>query len=247
MAVDEKFLREVTAYIQKWDGHLDTYFGTLDLTGKRVLVIGAGWGTEILWILRRGAAHVVGIDPRSGERAFVENALAQHGMSALADRFTFLQGTVVNVGDIGRFDLVMSNNVFEHVDALSANLAAIAPLLPDKEARVHIFADPLFYSSQGHHLPIGAWEHLSQTQESIRARVTPNQWREYRTGMNGMTLTDFLGAVREAGMILLDLAVRPDPNLGRFPELRDTLPSAMKPMDLCLSGLRCTLAFPHNI
>ena len=27
MAVDEKMLREVTAYIQTWDDHLEAYFG----------------------------------------------------------------------------------------------------------------------------------------------------------------------------------------------------------------------------
>jgi len=53
--------------------------------------------------------------------------------------------------------------------------------------------------------------------------------------------------VREAGLVLLDLGIRPDPNVGRFPELRDALPPGLKPMDLCLSGISCTLAFPHNL
>ena len=65
--------------------------------------------------------------------------------------------------------------------------------------------------------------------------------------VSGMTITVFLEAVREAGMILLDLGIRPDPNLERFAATRKTFPPGLKPMDLCLSGISCTLAFPHNI
>lgn len=248
MAADEKMLREITAYIQKWDNHLETYFGgKFALQGKRLLVVGSGWGTEVLWALKKGAAYVAGIDPRAADRAFVETALAEHGLSHLADRFTLHQGTTPTVPDLGSFDLILSNNTFEHVECLSANLAALARFLPDKGGRIFIFADPLFYSSLGHHVPIGAWEHLTQTQESIRERVTRNQWREYREGLNGMTLTGFLDSVREAGLVLLDFGIRADPNIDRFAEIRDALPPGLKPMDLCLSGLSCTLAFPHNL
>ena len=248
MAIDEKMLGEITAYIQQWDEHLDTYFGgKFVLDGKRLLVIGSGWGTEVLWALKQGVAFVAGIDPRSDERAFVETALAQQGRTELADRFALHQGTALSAPDLGTFDLIMTNNVFEHVDGLSANLAALARFLPDQGGRIFLFADPLFYASIGHHLPIGLWEHLTTTQASIRERVNPRQWREYRNGLNGMTITVFLEAVREAGLILLDLGIRPDPNLERFVEIRKSFPPGLKPMDLCLSGISCTLAFPHNI
>jgi SAM-dependent methyltransferase len=248
LAVDEKMLREVTAYIQRWDEHLDIYFGgKFALEGRRLLIVGSGWGSEVLWALKRGAAFVAGIDPRSDERAFVEAALAEQGLAALADRFTLHQGTALSAPDLGTFDLIMSNNTFEHVEHLSANLAALARFLPDQGGRIFIFADPLFQSSIGHHLPIGPWEHLTDSQESIRARVTPRQWGEYRDGLNGMTISVFLEAVREAGLILLDLGIRPDPSLELFPEIAKKLPPGLKPMDLCLSGISCTLAFPRNI
>jgi SAM-dependent methyltransferase len=248
MAVEEKMLREVTAYIQRWDEHLDIYFGgKFALEGKRLLIVGSGWGSEVLWALKRGAAFVAGIDPRSDERAFAEAALAEQGLADRADRFALYQGTTLTAPDLGTFDLVLSNNTFEHVEGLSANLAALARFLPDKGGRIFIFADPLFLSSIGHHLPIGAWEHLTATQESIRERVTPRQWQEYRTGLNGMTITVFLDAVREAGLVLLDLGVRPDPSIDRFGEVAKALPPGLKPMDLCLSGISCTLAFPHNL
>lgn len=248
MSVDEKMLREITAYIQQWGDHLDLFFGgKFDLAGKRLLVIGSGWGTEVLWALRHGAAHVTGIDPRDSERAYVEAALAEHKLSGLADRFVLHQGTAPTAPDLGTFDLILSNNVFEHIDGLSANLAALGRFLPDKGGRIFIFADPLFYASIGHHLPIGLWEHLTETQETVRSKVNPRQWREYRGGLNGMTITTFLEAVREAGLILLDLGIRPDPNLETFVATRKKFPPGIKPMDLCLSGISCTLAFPHNI
>ena len=247
MAIDERMLREITAYIRQWDEHLDDHFGGLELAGKRLLVLGSGWGTEILWALQRGADEVVGIDPRSDERDYVENALAQIGRADLAGRFALHRATALTAGDLGTFDLVMSNNVVEHIDGLSANLVALRRFLPRRGGRVHIFADPLFYSSKGHHLPIAPWEHLTNTQEALRLRVTPRQWRDYREGLNGMRVTDFLDAVREAGMILLEFATRADTNLDRFVELRPSIPSAIKPMDLCLSGVSCTLAFPENL
>ena len=248
MPIDERMLGEISAYIQRWDEHLDLFFGgKFDPAGKRLLVIGSGWGTEVLWALKRGVAHVTGIDPRSDERDYVEKALADSGQSALANRFTLQMGTALSVGDIGTFDLIMSNNVFEHIDGLSANLAALGRFLPDQGGRIFIFTDPLFYASIGHHLPIGLWEHLTETQPSIRDRVNSRQWKEYRFGLNGMTITTFLEAVREAGLILLDLGIRPDPNLDHFVAIRKKFPPGLKPMDLCLSGISCTLAFPHNI
>ena len=209
MAIDEKMLRELTAYIRQWGAHLDHFFGgKFDLAGKNLLVVGSGWGTEVLWALQNGAAHVTGIDPRDDERIYIETALAAQ--------------------DLG-------------------HLAALGRFLPDKGGRIFLFADPLFYASIGHHLPIGPWEHLIETQETVRSRVNPRQWREYRGGLNGMTITSFLEAVREAGLLLLELGIRPDPNLETFVALRKKFPPGIKPMDLCLSGISCTLAFPHNI
>ena len=62
-----------------------------------------------------------------------------------------------------------------------------------------------------------------------------------------MTITVFLEGVREAGLILLDLGIRHDPNLELYVEKRKAFPPGLKPMDLCLSGISCTLAFPQNI
>ncbi|MGC6331820.1 class I SAM-dependent methyltransferase [Rhizorhabdus sp. FW153] len=248
MSLTEKHISEVTAYIQRWDGHMGLYFADrVDVSGKRVLIVGSGWGTEVLWCLRRGAAYVAGIDPRSDERVFIERALEESGQKELATKFELHAATAHEIEDIGEFDLVLTNNTLEHVFGLSANLAAIAKFIPSKGARIYVLAGPLFHSSTGHHMPVGPWDHFRLSQSDLRAKVSPLQWGEYRDGLNGMTLTDFLHGVREAGLIVTELGVLLDPNINALPTLLSEIPSALKPMDLACQGVRCTLAFPHNI
>lgn len=240
--------QERAAYIAKWGRHLDKEFGgKFEINGSRILVLGSGWGSEALWLLQRGAREVVGLDPAWSDRRPLEIALAANGRSDLAGRFELHGCAAPDAPDLGAFDHVITNNALEHVFGISANLAALARFLPQPGSRVFAFADPLFYSSLGHHLPVGPWEHLSLSQSDLRAKVGPFQWRDYSDGLNGMTLTDFLAAVREAGMVLLELGIRPDVNLPRFRDLRATIPPGIKPMDLCLEGFSCTLAFPENL
>jgi len=246
--ITEKQIREISAYIQRWDEHMAIYFEKrVDVAGKRVLVVGSGWGTETLWALRRGAAFVCGIDPRSDERAYVERCLTDAGQSGLASRFELHATTATEIGDIGTFDLILTNNTFEHVFGLSANLSAMSRFIPNPGSRIYMLAGPLFLSSTGHHMPVGPWDHLTMSQADLRAKVSPLQWGEYRDGLNGMTITDLLGAVREAGLIVTELSVLLDPNVGQLPTMLANLPSALKPMDLAMQGISCTLAFPRNL
>jgi SAM-dependent methyltransferase len=189
----------------------------------------------------------VGIDPRSEERAFVERALAERGEEGLATQFELHATTTTAVGEIGEFDVVLTNNTLEHVFGLSANLSAIARFIPHKGGRIYVLAGPLFHSSTGHHMPVGPWDHFRLSQTDLRAKVSPRQWGEYRDGLNGMTITDFLSSVREAGLILTEFGILLDPNIAALPALLAEMPSALKPMDLACQGVKCTLAFPHNL
>jgi hypothetical protein len=232
----------------KWDGHLSRWFGPrIQVEGKRVLVIGSQYGPEILWALRNGAEHVVGLDPEGCAPDALKIALERLGLSARCDAFEMVAATTHDVGEIGTFDYVMSNNVFEHVRGLSHSLASLQRFVPGPGARIVIFADPLFLSSQGHHLRAGSWQHLTMAQDELRAIVPPRQWEAYRAELNGMTITSFLEAVREAGLILLDLGVVPDRDIDGFAAIWPKIPPGLKPMDLCLEGLVCTLAFPENL
>lgn len=219
----------------------------MDVAGKRVLVIGSQYGPELLWALRNGAREVIGLDPEGCRPEPLLRALERLGLGDRCEAFRMIAATTHEVGDIGTFDYVMSNNVFEHIFGLSHTLASIARFLPDPGGRLVIFADPLFLSSQGHHTRLGAWDHLILPQEVIQAVVPERQYQAYRMTLNGMTLTSFLEAVRESGMLLLDLGIVADRALSEFQALQPKIPPAFKPMDLCIEGVVCTLAFPHNI
>lgn len=245
----DKRLDELKQYIVRHETHLDRYMRPMfDPAGKKVLVLGCGWGTETYWAFKNGAASVYGIDPAPRPTLPIETALGELSRG-FVEKFEHKQGFIWDVPeDEGPFDAIISNNVFEHVFNLTANLTACRKLIPQKGGRLHIFTDPLFLSSAGSHLPIAPWEHLTETQQALKARPeTATNWEAYRDTLNGMTITSFLEAVREAGMWVERLTVVPDRNRAKFAELAEKLPPSLKPLDLLLEGLSCTLAFPENI
>lgn len=244
--MDRPRLEELKAYITKHETHLDKYMRPLiEPKGKRILVIGSGWGTETYWALKNGAEYVFGIDPAPRPVEPIVSVLRDSGLDL--DRFDHIKGTVESAQGQA-FDAIISNNVFEHVFGLSGTLAACRNLLPKKGGRIGIFTSPLFLSSAGSHLPIKPWEHLTASQEELRLRPeNQTNWNAYRETLNGMTITSFLEAVREAGLWIEILSILPDRNLARYNELRDALPPSLKPMDMLLEGISCRLAFPHNL
>jgi len=246
--LSEKSNEELADYVMKWHGHLTRWFGPrMDVAGKRVLVIGSQYGPELLWCLRNGAGEVIGLDPEGCRPDPLLLALERVGLSSRRDDFRMIKASTLDAGDLGSFDYVMSNNVFEHVQGLSHTLGSIARFVPEVGGRIVVFADPLFLSSQGHHTRLGAWQHLTMRQDEIRDLVPAAQFEAYRTALNGMTITSFLEAVREAGLMLLDLAIVPDREISRFGSIWPHIPPGLKPLDLCLEGLCCTLVFPHNL
>lgn len=244
-SLGEKRVSELHSYIRRFQPLMDRHIGRyINPQGKRILVVGTGWGTEVLWALEKGAAYVVGLDPvrRSDE------PLRAAAPEISPDRFAFMQASTDTAPeDIGTFDYVISNNVFEHVFNLSKVLASTRRFMPGRGSRLAVFADPLFCSSAGSHLPIGPWEHLVERQDILRSRFNSVAWALYRDTLNGMTITTFLDAVREAGLIIEDLYVVPDRARAKFPEIQSSIPPGLKPMDLCIEGIGCLLAFPENL
>lgn len=62
-----------------------------------------------------------------------------------------------------------------------------------------------------------------------------------------MTLTTFLEAIRESGLVIEHLSIIPDRNCKLFAQYADRIPPGLKPMDLLCEGISCRLAFPHNL
>jgi SAM-dependent methyltransferase len=238
-------IRELASYILRRSAVLDRDllpYG--DPSGKDVLVFGAGYGTEMLWAIRHGARSVVGVDLKAVSSPPLQRALAELDL-----RFTRYELRQENIHDTAasgeKYDLIVSNGVFEHVMDLKGVLGALRPLLTPA-GRIAIFADGLWYSSLGGHMHRATWEHLWRDPAELRAELPPDRWQVYCNELNRMTAVDFLQAVRTVGMIVLQLRLGRDPSLG---ELRDQLPRIrqrqnISPTDLSIG---CELCFEENL
>lgn len=197
-------------YVLGHQRHCDTFLSKIaDPRGRSVLVVGAGAGTEMLWALRQGAREVVGIDILPQDPAALALAIERLGLDD-PGRFEILRLDVEDADALGRtFDLVLSNNVFEHVADPAAAFAACARLVRPG-GRIAVFTDPLFHSSTGAHLPWEPWEHLWAERPIVDAAGDP-------IPLNRMRLGDFLEAIRAADLAILSLGVIPDRHLGELP------------------------------
>ena len=215
----------------------------VDPRGKRVLVIGSGWGVETFWCLKNGAIRVVGVDPGDRPTMPLESAL-RHLNPILVGRFTHHRCTLDSL-PYEDIDCIISNNVFEHIFDLEGTFKECRRFMTRKGQRIHIFTDPLYYSSVGAHLTIPPWRHLLIDEESLKREVPPqSNWEQFSTGLNKMTLISFLEAIRNSDLYIEKLNVFPDRNRADY--LSVLLPG-VAPMDALLEGVACTLAFPENI
>src|SRR5258706_8939366 len=127
-----------------------------DPGGKDVLIFGCGLGAEVPWCAQRHAKSVVGIDLKPIHPEPLARAMQTSGLAG-----TKYELRMQNVHDLAlgdeRFDLILSNGVFEHIGDLKGVLESFRPLLRPR-GRIAIFADGLWYSSIGGHIRRFAWE-----------------------------------------------------------------------------------------
>lgn len=230
-----------------------------DPAGKTVLVAGCGAGTEMLWCLARGAREVVGIDKAPQSAAALSAALRRLDLRPQG-RWSIRQLAIEDADRLGRrFDLVLSNNVLEHVGDLPRAFAVCSRLVTPLTGRVAVFTDPLYYSSAGSHLPLRPWEHLWGEDWEVRRRLllqgdlgpahplqrmSLERYMSEEITLNRMRLADFLAAVCASGLVLLNLRLVRDRNLDqlglylkRLAAVRDDL----TPADLALEGIAAEL------
>lgn len=247
--MDEGRIVELCGYIRNHVVHLDKYMRPMfNPNDKRVLVIGSGWGTETYWCLANGATEVIGLDPAARSDLPIKQALGELDPE-LVFRFQHRQLTLSELAtDVG-FDAIISNNVFEHISDLSGTFHECRRFLARPGQRLHIFTDPLFYSSSGSHLPVKPWEHLQQPDDhALKKALGPGaNWQQWRNGLNRMTLTEFVDAARRAGMFIESMSIIPDRNRKVYKQAASEFSFPVMPLDALLEGISCTLAFPHNI
>ncbi|MDQ6835618.1 MAG: cyclopropane-fatty-acyl-phospholipid synthase family protein [Actinomycetota bacterium] len=117
--------------------------------GMRILDLGCGWGSLSLWLAERyRKASIVGVSNSSGQREWIESERDRRGLGNLE----VITADVNDFEPEGRFDRVMSIEMFEHMRNWRELLRRIGGWLePDGgKAFVHVFSHrTLPYRFQG--------------------------------------------------------------------------------------------------
>lgn len=248
MQLSEEIIKTLKGYIVQREKGLDTALLPMgNPAGKDVLVFGCGLGNEILWCARHQAKSALGIDLSPPRQQPLDEVMAEQGY---AD-FDY-EMREVNVHDLAlshpaQFDLIVSNGVFEHVMDLKGVLNAFRPLLRPG-GRIAIYADGLWFSAIGGHLGRYDWEHLRMSPEEIKAAF-PDRWNAFRNHLNRMTTNDFLNAVRDVGLLVLQFKLRSDPYLPKMAAHMEQIRSRaqVSPTDMSITSIGCELCFLEHL
>ena len=152
-------------------------------SARRVLDVGCGPGTNTHHFAH---ASYLGVDFNP---EYIASARARHGRD-----FRVADVTTYDVAPTERFDLILANSLFHHIDAVNTAriLTHLATLLSD-DGHVHIFdlvlpAGPsvarlLARADRGDHpRPLAEWREL------FTSAFEPVVFEPYPLGMGGMTL-----------------------------------------------------------
>jgi 2-polyprenyl-3-methyl-5-hydroxy-6-metoxy-1,4-benzoquinol methylase len=171
--------------------------GELGVTvaGKRVLDVGCGDGALAFLMSACGAEQVSGIElgepldhwnPEHIE--ILVESVAALPFSAIVRKTDFKQRVNLSIMDVmhpttdGKFDLILSHSVLEHVVDLKSGLAAMTDLLNPHGTMVHVF-NPFFSENGGHEWCIldFPWGHVRLTRDEIREYLdTYRGWEKAR-------------------------------------------------------------------
>jgi cyclopropane-fatty-acyl-phospholipid synthase len=110
--------------------------------GMRILELGCGWGSLTLELAARfPRSTIVGVSNSASQRAFIDAAARRRGLSNV----TIETADIAGFAPGGRFDRVVSVEMFEHVRNHQALLRRIAGWLePDGALLVHVFCHRRF-------------------------------------------------------------------------------------------------------
>lgn len=235
-------------YILQRTKGLDTALLPLgDPAGKDVLVFGCGLGNEILWCARRQARSALGIDLGGLKHEPLAALMADEGYADFNYAMHECKVHDLALDHPGRYDLIVSNGVFEHVMDLKGVLNSLRPLLRPG-GRIAIYADGLWFSAIGGHLGKYNWEHLWMTPHAIKEQF-PERWHAFSSNLNRMTAVDFLQAVRDVGALVLQFTVRSDPYLPQLPQLMEQIRARQQvsPTDMSITSISCELCFLEHL
>lgn len=186
-----------------------------DFRGKHVLEVGSGLGFLTADIALAGAKSVVGVD--------IWEPRVVYGRRKIAERFPQLTNVRFDstptdrMEGSARFDIIVSQNTFEHISDIEAVLGSFSRLLkPSGEAWLGF--SPLYHSPFGDHGELRApvrvpWLHLLAGRERVIASFNKAN-RESVTilpecGYNGLKPADFRRAFARSGLEVAQMRINP--------------------------------------
>lgn len=106
--------------------------------GQEVLELGCGWGSLSLWMARQfPASRITAVSNSAPQRRFIESAAAERGLTNLRVVTADMNDFTI---DVGRFDRVVSIEMFEHMRNYERLLGRISQWLrPQGKLFVHWF------------------------------------------------------------------------------------------------------------
>jgi ubiquinone/menaquinone biosynthesis C-methylase UbiE len=188
---------------------------TPDFQDKRVLEIGSGLGSLSASMALAGAKSVVGVDIWAPRVAFA-NKKVRERFPELGN-VNFVSTPVDQLDPAAPFDLIVSQNTFEHIADIDAVLTAFRRLLAPG-GRAYIGFSPLYHSPFGDHGELRApvrlpWLHLLAGQKQVIASYNRANNEAAATlaqcGYNGHKPATFRRAFQRSGLAIEQMRVNP--------------------------------------
>lgn len=171
------------------------------VSGKRVVDFGCGIGNQSIALARRYGCTVVGIDsnPQTLQKAI--QSASDAGLPP--EQVSFVDG--ISDDMLGSFDVVISQNSFEHFDEPERVVGEMRSLLKNSGSLLVTFGPPWYapYGSHMHFFCRLPWVNLlfcEKTVMAVRAHFRSDGARRYEeveSGLNKMTLRRFESIVRQ--------------------------------------------------
>ena len=186
-----------------------------DFTDKYVLEIGSGLVALSVSIAQQGARRVLGLDVWAPRVATAVDLVATHYPELSCVAFAATPST--EFAGEAQFDIVVSQNTFEHVRDVAAVLASIRRLLRPG-GKAYIGFSPLYHSPFGDHSELRAriklpWLHLIAGRKRVIAAFNRANDMNVETlvacGYNGCTPRQFDHAFATCGLDIKSRRVNP--------------------------------------
>jgi SAM-dependent methyltransferase len=186
-----------------------------DFRGQSVLEVGSGLGFLSAHIAQAGAAQVLGVDIWAPRVAYATRKVAARFPELSHVQFDSTPTDQMPGSD--QFDLIVSQNTFEHIGDIGAVLASFHRLLRPG-GRAYLGFSPLYHSPFGDHGELRApvrlpWLHLLAGRKRVIAAFNKANGLSVTTlpecGYNGLKPADFRKAFAQSGMVVEQIRINP--------------------------------------